>query len=501
VANPFQPLVETLSTLEDMRADTFDELQSIEGPGGQKIDLSTEIPGTAHSITEINLRVGSLLQMASCMTSEQDPSLVPQARINEFKAPVDQMLSQYLTINETLARIKSEGGGVGIIDPASSSLQSQQGEIKLELATHFTHIWNHSEAALGALYPLLGILRAQGFGDFSSAHAAFSAIVQEVQKERRKFADLVKEGQKARDELKARGQKLNEELETLKENAVSVNEEISRLRSESENYRKSLSEYASEGTDKITSIRATNADAEELEKAVETYQAQFTNFQNQLDRREKIIERGNLRQQELVESLNAVEKEINEINDHSRTMLSGATIAGLAGEFGNIRNSLSDELKKARRVFYLSIGLLFLSLIPLILYVFPGVFARLGVPTSITTAHGTETMSALEFLGQIAARAILLIPAAWFTKFAAARHAALFRLKEHYAYKYSVAASVDGFKQQADPYKNEIAAATFFELTFNPADRMEGKGGEERHPNPAMEFVMKKLGMTEDGRS
>jgi hypothetical protein len=290
-------------------------------------------------------------------------------------------------------------------------------------------------------------------------------------------------------------------LEGLKKNAVSINDEISRLRSESENYRKSLSEYASEGTEKITSIRATNADAEQLEKAVETYQAQFENFQKQLDRREKIIEEGNKRQRELIESLNKTEVEIEEINERSTKMLSGATVAGLAGEFGSIRNTLSVELKKARGVFYLSIGLLFLSLVPLILYVFPGVFERLGVPISITTTHGTEAVGALEFLGQIAARAILLIPAAWFAKFAAARHAALFRLKEHYAYKYSVAASVDGFKQQADPYKDEIAAATFFELTFNPADRMEGKGGEERHPNPAMEYVMKKLGMTPNGRN
>ena len=80
------------------------------------------------------------------------------------------------------------------------------------------------------------------------------------------------------------------------------------------------------------------------------------------------------------------------------------------------------------------------------------------------------------------------------------RHAALFRLKEHYAFKYSVASSVDGFKQQAVPYEDEIAAATFFELTFNPADRMEGKGVEERHPNPIIDKVMEKLGFTHDGQ-
>ncbi len=52
--------------------------------------------------------------------------------------------------------------------------------------------------------------------------------------------------------------------------------------------------------------------------------------------------------------------------------------------------------------------------------------------------------------------------------------AVLFRLNENYAYKYSVGSLFrDGCKRQTEPVKDAIAAATFFELTFNPADRME----------------------------
>jgi hypothetical protein len=167
VANPFQSVADTLSILKEGRPAVIAELQSIEDSGGQKIDLSASVPGTTHSITEIDLRVGSLVEMASCITPEQDPSLVPQVRITEFKAPIDQILAQYQAVSETLGRIESEGGGVGSLDIASLNLQSREGEIKLELATNFTHIWNHSESALSALYPLLGILRAEGFGDFS----------------------------------------------------------------------------------------------------------------------------------------------------------------------------------------------------------------------------------------------------------------------------------------------------------------------------------------------
>ena len=73
--------------------------------------------------------------------------------------------------------------------------------------------------------------------------------------------------------------------------------------------------------------------------------------------------------------------------------------------------------------------------------------------------------------------------------------------EEHYEYKYSVASSVEGFKQQAEPYQDTIAAAAFHELTFNPADKMDSKSREGRHPNPIMEKLMKMIGATYDGNS
>ena len=132
-----------------------------------------------------------------------------------------------------------------------------------------------------------------------------------------------------------------------------------------------------------------------------------------------------------------------------------------------------------------------LAVVPLLLLVVPALdpFTVMDKPTS-----------AAEIVAQAVVRILLLLPAAWFAKFAAARHAALFRLKEHCAYKYSVASSVEGFKRQAEPFQDAIAGATFFELTFNPADRMESKGQEQRSPNPVMEWLMKKLGATYEGK-
>ena len=58
------------------------------------------------------------------------------------------------------------------------------------------------------------------------------------------------------------------------------------------------------------------------------------------------------------------------------------------------------------------------------------------------------------------------------------RHARLFRLREQYAHKFSIAASVDGFKKQAQGYEDAIAAETYMRLAeINPAERMEPRHG------------------------
>ena len=136
--------------------------------------------------------------------------------------------------------------------------------------------------------------------------------------------------------------------------------------------------------------------------------------------------------------------------------------------------------------------------------------AQIGKTPSRAPAPETHPNSVLCFLrgntsvgdfelGQVLIRALLLVPFAWLAKFAAARHATLFRLREHYAYKYSIAASVEGFKKQAPSLQDEIAAAAFRELTFNPADRMDSKSQESAHPNPVVDWIMRKLGATHDG--
>ncbi|MCK1600820.1 hypothetical protein IVB02_05140 [Bradyrhizobium sp. 166] len=145
----------------------------------------------------------------------------------------------------------------------------------------------------------------------------------------------------------------------------------------------------------------------------------------------------------------------------------------------------------------MSITLLIVLTLPIAIYVFPGLQILLKQITGMSfdplLPKSMADHTPFETIAQIAARALLLVPGIWLVRFTAARHERLFRLREHYAFKYSVASSVEGFKQQAPEMKDAIAAAAFFELTFNPATRMDAGSIEARYPNPIMEWVMQKL--------
>lgn len=135
------------------------------------------------------------------------------------------------------------------------------------------------------------------------------------------------------------------------------------------------------------------------------------------------------------------------------------------------------------------------------LYVFLPIltpFLQIRFPEFASVAPALDTqgeMSGWQYLGQVLARFIILLPAAWLVSFAAIRHSSLFRLREHYAYKYSMAVSVEGFRKQATGYESEIAALVLEQLAFNPADKLTPSKDipEGKVPHPLLNILVEKF--------
>ena len=477
--NILEAIHERADQLKQARASCTERLQALTGQNGEKFDFTKPLPEIEQSMGDIDARVLGLIGLVTGLNSEVDLTLLPNKLASGFFSHFSNLTEQYENLKAHLDVLDRQGG-VGNLNQNRLTVQSKNGRINIQLETIFQQIRNSLESALTSYYHLANVLKAPAFHDFSGAFREFSRQLSEVQKTQAVLSQLVVGTEQTQQHIKS----LQKQADVLKE-------ELDRLKMEGEKDRKTIKEYTDESTQKVTAIRETNEQAERLKAIVQNYQATFDAFQNELEKRETTFNTGNEQQQKLIDDLDRIREETKALTEQAEGMLTGATVAGLAGSFGDLRDKLDNELQGARRTFYVAISLLFLSVLPLLVYVLPW-FGSMPQ----TNLDGDP----MKVLGQILIRVLLLLPAGWFAKFAAARHAALFRLKENYAYKYSGASSVDGFKKQAEPFKDAIAAATFFELTFNPADRMEGKGHEERHPNPVMEWLMKKLGTTYDGK-
>ncbi|WOH85034.1 hypothetical protein RX327_18755 [Bradyrhizobium sp. BEA-2-5] len=264
--------------------------------------------------------------------------------------------------------------------------------------------------------------------------------------------------------------------------------------------RRTASEYLAEATTKLEGIRKVSSDATSLTDAINEYQTEFDRFQTQLDDRTRKFTDGTQELNDLIQRLSDRESTIDQLIARSEAMLVGATNAGLAGSLSKRLTEITREVSRARIAYYFSIFLLICATAPIAFDVIPrellGPILKKLSAGFIEIATSGEKGSQSDLIGHVIARALLLVPALLLVRFAAARHERLFRLREHYAYKYSIASSVEGFKQQSpEQYKDYVALIAFNELTFNPATQMEAKGSETKHLNPLLDAAMKKMGL------
>lgn len=289
---------------------------------------------------------------------------------------------------------------------------------------------------------------------------------------------------------------LNKETETLKANRDTVQKIYESIDTHfrqikaTKNHAKEISEAISKAKDSAlegkSKIQYIQSEAENLSAQISSYYAAISNYKLE------------------TEALYKQKNTIDEYISKAHKMLSSATVAGLASTYAQTCKELSLKIYIAKITFYCSIAILFLTALPLAIYMSPNFINWLGLtsinlPDSLSPLFTRDdTANQTIILGNIFARLMLVVPGVWLTKFAARQHALLFKLREHYAYKYSIACSVEGFKKQAESYKEEIAAATFFELNFNPAERMEAGDSYERCPNPLLEWILEKVNLTQN---
>ena len=423
--------------------------------------------------------------------------MVPLNRIQQLKQRIDEAQQHLGTLGNQFRQAVKSGGGLKLFNYDNFHLQTTNGQ-NHDFRGHFNNFSGSTEALLEAFYQVLTVLRpTRSTYSFQAAANALSSLIEDSSAQIHK---LHEENKALRQAVAAASVQVSA-AETQAEKAKTAAEETSRTKDESAKDRRTIGEYLADSTEKKTAIETAHSEASSLEDELEEYREKFKSFDRQLEARNIDFETGKTKQEELFAGFQGQQDSVDSLIADSESMLKGATVAGLASSFSEAHRKLGGQLMWARVSFYVGIVFLFISAVPLMLYVFLPILAPFlqalypEIASAVPALDTQAEISGWQYLGQVLARFIILLPAAWLVSFAAIRHSSLFRLREHYAYKYSMAVSVEGFQKQAKGYESEIAALVLEQLAFNPADKLIPSKdiSEGKVPHPLLNILVDKF--------
>ena len=461
--------LESIRTVAAKMAGDYDAIMakflSLKTEDGICFDLSEVIPEISRPLFDLQKRMAGLFGLLKGLPARADTLVVPDVFFNQLLTQLDAVRSTLDEIDQTIAQIETNGGVAAIEKDALVVVHRVGDQLRNDFGQFFRQLWAHSESLLVNYYQFIQAAKGKSVADFSGLAAGFDARMKELQ-----------DGAKAVRKLGGEVVDTKEKIDTIAAQLEGHENEAARIKEEAANDRKSISEYLGEVTQKQAEITSVHTDAASLKGQVASYQGQFDAFQKQLDEREETIRKGQAELETLFgvikqreKDLMQQEQDLEDLKAKGETMLAVTTNAGLAGAFSKRVEELDKELAAARWHFMWAIVFLAFSVLPAMLHVFPGLSALLGFGEAVPAQPSTG-----QFVAGVFARSVFMLPAAWLTVFTGGRHARLFRLREQYAHKFSIAASVDGFKKQAQSYEDAIAADTYMRLAaINPAERME----------------------------
>jgi|GEM_PF-3040811 len=501
-----------LKTLDDWN--TFlDVLLAISGPENSKFELLVAIPGLdpTTSIEELGQKLSGAVALVKELSEIESALLIPDAitttllaRAAAVRATVEALLSQ---VNALPAESK-----IASLDPKTMAAANDQGQA-LNVGSSLVELYTHVQSLLASVYQLRGIARVSGKGglalELTQMQAARSA-------QRRALGDFKRltralEGQR-------------KELEGLATSAKAAGERIVALEGQANGEIAKVAESKQKAEELIAAATASEQAATKLKEAVDAYSKAFATFQSDLDARNVAFEKGKTdlqsfiksseeqrdalfnaqtqRYNALTESIEHKEKEIEGILKRSRAVLGEATVSGLSDSFAKEMTEARDQLWWIQVLFFASVVLLLLGA-AIVLDAFPWLSGLIHIAKIEAPANGAPLAVAVYLLANFLRTLTFLLAPLVLLIYAARRYTELFRMKAHYTYKYTVAASLPGFKLEAPKYAEEITASAFEELLFNPGDSVgkpedgSDKGGNtfvQRLLEPIIKKAMDKMG-------
>ncbi|MGP1256761.1 MAG: hypothetical protein ACTS10_20250 [Kiloniellales bacterium] len=476
-------------------------LQTAEGPGGERLNQETEVPGTGVELSWFDERVIAVCGLVSGLDKIKSGANPPipldyASNLNTNSTEIRNIIVDLESISKEINE-----NGIESLNPSNYIIIIKSNNNEYNIASHLQNLMNYLEIQLKQYLTISVVLKDASFSGFSEGIHELSKNAKQLRDNAAaalNAARQTEEAQKATLELK---EKANIDQISIAEALNTANGKLSEA--------EAIGQKIISQLDKIEEL---NTHANALTIKVEQYKNDFIDFQDKINERNKSFSEWEAKTENLYSQLSDQKKQIQITTETAEKMLVGATNAGLSGTFKSNLDDLDEKLRRAQSEFYGAIWFVFLSALPLSAYVITVTVMAISPNFSALDAS-EQTSGFLDDLTQAIrsdgltlsatlALFLIMIPSIWRAKFSASKYQQIFKLREHYQYKYSVAMAVDGFKKQAPEYADAIAAEAFNQLLFNPADRLSGIKLEntESCPSPLMDSLMNKFGFNAGGQ-
>ena len=460
------------------------------GPDHETFDFTVPVPQVEMLFEELSARVYAAVKSVESVKSvdlKSEKILLPKKTIDEFEQSMKKLhkkLGEFVGFFEdvddnSFETLDVEGWSV---TGGSSGETIEIGELHEPLDEV---IANYCQIVQIIKAPKLNIF-AESVATMSSYREEALANMEETQsantRANRSIKKIMTQHSKAGDFL--------EKISSIHESASDVQSKATTTLDEVNTLNQQIESDKQEASDIADQLKNCKVEADKFDSFIEENKSKIENW--------------NVKANSHHNRMNAQKREIEKVIDRSDKMLSQATTAGLSTVFEKTHSEFDRELEVARRSFQRAIGRIVLVALPYLFYVLTTklsdtIFLAQSIEENadsfFTILSGAEVFSGITIV-----IFLVTVPLIWAARFAAARHEKIFKLREHYKYKYSLAMSVEGFKKQAPKYEDQIAAITFSHLLLYPEDNIIGGPESSSHPNKYLISFMNLFGMNASGK-
>ena len=467
-----------------MFSEALDDLMKITGPSGEHFDFKLKLPGsdnlTATFVADRFAAVSEYVQKLK----DGDVSLLL------LDADVDELANRAAELRTAVTNLRS------MVDQHSASLPVQGLNVteysSTDAAGNARTFWDPMVAINKRLQETLRSAQKVGASVLGTGVIEFSGVIADLASVR---ADLRNDVGTIAGQL-AQLKKEISEIQTAKKQVDTSRAASKESLAETQKAKAEVDQVlAAARESKKATDEAINS-AKALSTSVLEFDKKFKQFDDQLGQREQRLADGNLKFDHLQKDLTAVAGELDRIVGRSRAVLGEATISGLSDRFADERNKIEKRLKVAQALFFAGIILLLFTG-GVLLDMFPWAAKLVKYQSRLAPDSSDWGPNLVYLFNSVVGRLIVLLPSILLIAFSAKWYAALFRLREVYAHKYAVAASLPGFKIEAPTYSEAITASGFKELLDNPAvDVAKNENGNsvfERLLAPYVKSTLEKM--------